>query len=295
MENKENKKPNIKILVACHKPDLNIRQDDIYMPIHVGKALNPDLDLGFIGDNTGDNISNKNPYYCELTALYWAWKNLKDVDYIGLSHYRRYFSKNIKFTGILKLDSIDSQNLIDIKSILSLKDNEVILPKFMRMSNSVQEVFNNRVMEQDIYILYKIIKEKYPNYLDTFTKYLLGNNKTGFNMFIMNKTNFDKYCQWIFEILELSQHFIKPTQYSSYNRIYGYFGEILTAVYCIQNFKIKENTVLLIDKKESNNIFKNLIVKTLNSISYFTGLKWRKKNLDNPYWDTYLKKDGIEI
>lgn len=89
---KENKQPRVKILVACHKADPNIRQDDIYMPIQVGKALHPELDLGFQCDNTGDNISEKNGSYCELTALYWAWKNLKDIDYIGLCHYHRYFS-----------------------------------------------------------------------------------------------------------------------------------------------------------------------------------------------------------
>ena len=87
----EKKEPKIKILVACHKADSAIRQDDIYMPIQVGKALHPELDLGFQGDDTGDNISEKNGSYCELTAIYWAWKNLKDVDYIGLAHYRRYF------------------------------------------------------------------------------------------------------------------------------------------------------------------------------------------------------------
>ena len=72
MDNKMH--PRIKILVACHKADPNIRHDDIYMPIQVGKALHPELDLGFQCDNTGDNISEKNGSYCELTALYWAWK-----------------------------------------------------------------------------------------------------------------------------------------------------------------------------------------------------------------------------
>ena len=86
----------IKILVAAHKADPNIRQDEVYMPIHVGKSLHPELDLGFQGDNTGDNISEKNGSYCELTALYWAWKNLKDVEIIGLAHYRRYFAEDIK-------------------------------------------------------------------------------------------------------------------------------------------------------------------------------------------------------
>ena len=64
---------NIKIMVAAHKPYW-MPSDDAYLPIHVGKEGKQDI--GFIGDNTGDNISAKNPHYCELTALYWACKNL---------------------------------------------------------------------------------------------------------------------------------------------------------------------------------------------------------------------------
>lgn len=84
----------VKILVACHKP-AKVYQDDVYTPIQVGKALHPDLDLGYITDDTGDNISEENPYYCELTAIYWGWKNL-NCEYIGLQHYRRYFNFILK-------------------------------------------------------------------------------------------------------------------------------------------------------------------------------------------------------
>ena len=79
----------IKILVACHK-QAEVFKNNVYLPIHVGKALHKDVDLGFLGDDTGENISRLNPLYCELTAQYWGWKNL-DVEYIGLCHYRRYF------------------------------------------------------------------------------------------------------------------------------------------------------------------------------------------------------------
>ena len=73
----------VKILVCCHKNDIIPSQDN-YMPIHVGKALHNDIDLGITGDNTGDNISIKNKNYCELTGVYWAWKNLENVDVVGL-------------------------------------------------------------------------------------------------------------------------------------------------------------------------------------------------------------------
>ena len=81
---------NVKILVCCHKKDIMATKAP-YFPIHVGKELHKNISLGITEDNTGDNISIKNASYCELTGLYWAWKNLKGVDVIGLCHYRRYF------------------------------------------------------------------------------------------------------------------------------------------------------------------------------------------------------------
>ena len=79
----------IKIIVCCHKDDIKA-SSDVYLPLHVGKAIS-NKELNITCDNDGENISAKNLSYCELTGLYWAWKNLKDVDYIGLCHYRRYF------------------------------------------------------------------------------------------------------------------------------------------------------------------------------------------------------------
>ena len=78
-----------KIIVCAHKNDF-VLSNDVFRPLQVGKAQSA-VNLGFDGDDTGDNISRKNPNYCELTGLYWAWKNLKDYDYVGLAHYRRYF------------------------------------------------------------------------------------------------------------------------------------------------------------------------------------------------------------
>lgn len=294
----EKKQPRVKILVACHKADPNIRQDDIYMPIQVGKALHPELDLGFQCDNTGDNISEKNGSYCELTALYWAWKNLKDVDYIGLCHYRRYFAKNKKGVNLLRKKLLDTNDLIDIPTITRLKSNEVILPTFWTMPQPINKVFANRVLEEDLYILYKIIKKEHPEYLDTYTNYMLGYKRTGYNMFLMSKANFDNYCSWMFGILKTAQNLVKDTQYCSYNRIYGYFGEILTAVFCIKNFRTKENTIMLVDKNITPIRLLRLKlcgINLLNSISYYSGRYWLKKSLEDPYWETYLVQDGIDV
>ena len=62
----------------------------MYLPLHVGAEGKPDL--GYTRDKTGANISFKNVHFCELTGLYWAWKNI-DADYVGLVDYRRYFTR----------------------------------------------------------------------------------------------------------------------------------------------------------------------------------------------------------
>ena len=89
----------VKIIVATHKK-YQMPKDDMYLPLHVGAegkkdANGNELDLGYAKDNSGDNISNLNSSFCELTGLYWAWKNI-DTDYIGLAHYRRHFSMKKK-------------------------------------------------------------------------------------------------------------------------------------------------------------------------------------------------------
>ena len=108
----------IKILVAAHKP-YRMPEDEIYFPIHVGKTGK--TEIGFIGDDTGENISDRNPSYCELTAAYWAWKNLK-ADYVGLVHYRRHFTPVKK--GKNKFDWV----MTGRQAEELLKDCDVLVP-----------------------------------------------------------------------------------------------------------------------------------------------------------------------
>ena len=77
----------IRIFVCCHKP-YDGYSDEVYTPLHVGRAISTCTDemKNMIGDDTGDNISEKNPYYSEATGIYWIWKNVHDVEYVGLIH-----------------------------------------------------------------------------------------------------------------------------------------------------------------------------------------------------------------
>ena len=109
----------IKVVVATHVP-CEMPTDKLYLPVHVGAELHPELP--FVGDNTGDNISEKNNTFCELTGLYWAWKNLPD-DYVGLVHYRRYFAS----PTARRRNSLDSV-LAYAQAEELLKDYDGILP-----------------------------------------------------------------------------------------------------------------------------------------------------------------------
>ena len=81
------------VLVITHK-DYEFPISACYRPIFVGKRANALKNEGFYQDNSGINIAEKNSGFCELTGLYWAWKNgvFENNEYVGLVHYRRYFA-----------------------------------------------------------------------------------------------------------------------------------------------------------------------------------------------------------
>lgn len=130
--------PTVKIIVATHKK-YEMPQDAMYLPLHVGAEGKTDqngnpLDLGYQKDNTGENISNKNAAYCELTGLYWAWKNL-DTDYTGLAHYRRHFGKKTKtpFEGVLTYNELCP--MLGKYKIFVPKKESIILKPYIPIMN----------------------------------------------------------------------------------------------------------------------------------------------------------------
>lgn len=171
----------IKILVAAHKKSW-LPDDPVYFPLQVGAEGKKDL--GLTKDNTGDNISIKNPYFCELTGLYWAWKNLS-CDYIGLCHYRRYFAHNGIYTSPSKMKKLifKRQDYVDI-----LNNYDIILPPKHRIKNkTVKEQYAKSHNIHDLDEAIKIILEKYPDYKDTVNRFFNQNEIYYYNMFVMKK------------------------------------------------------------------------------------------------------------
>ena len=223
---------NIKIIIATHKP-YRMPEDDIYLPLHIGNVGRPDI--GFQGDDTGENISEKNPNFCELTGLYWAWKNL-DTDYVGLVHYRRYFSvkmKKNKFDGILTRQQLEK--------ILATTD--VVLPK--RRNYYIETVYSHydHILDgSQLDKTRKIIEKKYPEYLSAFDKVMKSRGAHMFNMFIMKKELADKYCEWLFDILFELEKKIDTSNMTPFEaRLFGRVSEMLLDVWLEKNrIKYKE-------------------------------------------------------
>lgn len=235
----------IKVVVATHKR-YQMPKDDMYLPLHVGKEGKEDL--GYIGNNTGENISTKNLYYCELTGMYWAWKNL-ECDYIGLSHYRRHFSIVKKLPKDIE-GRVD--NTIKCKDVCEiLEDTDIILPE--KRKYYIENLYSH--YEHTMYIeplneTRKIIEEKCPKYLEEFDKLHKRTSAHMFNMFIMKKKIFNDYCIWLFDILFELEKRIPPEQYDKFHARYlGRISELLLDVWINTNdLKYKEVKVIDIEK-----------------------------------------------
>lgn len=214
----------IKIMVATHKKYW-MPKDDIYLPIHVGKHGKEYI--GYIGDDTGDNISYKNNNYCELTALYWAWKNLKN-DYVGLAHYRRHYTT--KSSRILGGEYKGVLNRRELEEILRCAD--VVLPnkqKYYIETNRSQ--YNHAHNKRDLEMTENIVREIFPEYSSAFSYIMNKRSSHMFNMFIMKKRYFDEYCAWLFFVLFELERRIERNGLLAEPRLYGFIGEKLLDIW----------------------------------------------------------------
>ncbi|MCR4688521.1 MAG: DUF4422 domain-containing protein [Saccharofermentans sp.] len=177
----------VTVIVCAHKP-YAMPEDKMYLPCQVGAEGKAQID-GFTPDNTGDNISSLNYMYCELTGLYWAWKNL-DSDYIGLVHYRRLFKgKN----GTLTYD----------EAMDKLSKYKLIVPAKRRYY--IETLYSHYVhthQAKELDLTRQILEKMHPEDIPFFDKAMKQTWGYMFNMMIMPKDLMDSYCSWLFPIID---------------------------------------------------------------------------------------------
>lgn len=273
--------PNVKIYVCHHKQSPYIKNECI-IPIQVGRALsNTTLDY-CIGDDTGDNISVKNKSWCELTAIYWAWKN-DEADYYGLMHYRRYlsFKSHGDYNVINKLDDdIITEHKLDSESIKNICAEQDIITgpvwnvhpvglPWKIMSNYDQYSLDH--YKKDLDIVVEIVKEKYPKYYLALLESLYSTSCFFANITIMKREYYHEYCEFLFGVLNEAEEKIDISSYDSYqSRIWGFIAERLVNAYVLyarrEYHGIRVSTAGLMYLAESpkldiNNILNNIQAK----------------------------------
>ncbi|WP_412988391.1 DUF4422 domain-containing protein [Pediococcus siamensis] len=261
----------IKILVAAHKNFPMPKNRKLYLPVLVGATQNYKAGINFQRDDQGKNISIKNPNYNELTAVYWAWKNLS-ADAVGLVHYRRFLSLH-KQRNIEKiLNQEETEDLLNKKPIILPKKRNYYIE-----TNYTHYMHAHHVEPLDI--TRQIILETYPDHIKSFDKVMNSRKAHMFNLFIMKKEYFDNYAYWLFTILFKLEKKIDIQDYSvQESRVFGYLSELLLDVWINKNnFEFSEVNWIQIGKrnlgKKILNFFKR---KFFHSLKKHTLLKVMK-------------------
>ena len=244
----------IKIAIACHKPSpLPADPSGVYLPLCVGHALHPGLDLGIQTDDTGLNRSAENGCLCELTAIYWLWKN-SAADFKGLFHYRRYLSLGMSHRGRLRygLFRLMRRQLMPVskvgeKEFLRMADGfsrrcpqlceryDILSTQPCRYTCSVAEFFNEAVGRY-LPIMNAILAERFPEYASTMNALLASRSMTFGNISVMRSDIFDRYCTMLFGVIDAVIEEVErsddPNLKADFlNRKAGYLGELLTACF----------------------------------------------------------------
>ena len=214
---------NVRILIAAHKA-VPLPQGEPYLPLHVGSAGKEGL--GYQRDDEGENISEKNPRYCELTGLYWAWKNLS-ADAVGLVHYRRYFGKRNRrapFSGVLSEKEAQAY----------MEKCAIVLPKKRRYYiETLWSHYEHTLHIMPLEITGEVLKEKYPRYFPEFSRLKKRRSAHMFNMMLMKREEFDAYCAFLFGVLEEVEKRVPDSEYADpfHARFPGRISELLLDVW----------------------------------------------------------------
>lgn len=277
----------LQIYVCAHKYDSCTRTEYPYVPIQGGKALHPEVELGYLTDDTGDNISQKNANFCEWTVHYWVWKNVKDTKYVGLCHYRRYFDLSIK----------QIENIMLYHDVIVVKQNNKMLSRKERLESLIK-----MTCMEDAYLFLNTFIDVHPQYKsDLIDYYFNSRDSVPYSMFISNKETYDKICELIFPVLFKMNTLRKNNGYSRPDRAIGYFGEYTLglAIKCLGLSTYRAPLSFIGEKQTKKNrmklaarVFKYLIERTAYLVVDMCHPKTREIKCPDAV-RVGLKNDGI--
>lgn len=275
-------KPDIKIFVS-HRIDLDSEtiNNPLYIPVRCGAVYDERKDVSMLGDDTGDNISEKRLTFNEFTVMYWAWKNTT-ADYYGLCHYRRYlsfFGEDIPSSTLkqgivsnMSHDILEYYGFLDENNLRDTIQNfDVVVPYEYHMKRDYIPNSSCRTIREQwekycssylkpthFELLTDLIKKHSPQYYESAHSYMNGKFFRGFNCFIMKKTLFHELCEFIFPILFEFSEIIDRNYFSeTQNRAAGYLGEWLFSIFIYhlqkqKKYRISERQLISFSNTEKN-------------------------------------------
>lgn len=252
------------IYTAYHRTAPRVASDSFH-PIHVGRARASAPLPGMIGDDTGPHISERNGAYCELTALYWAWKNPDGADHVGLMHYRRL----LDLTGRSPGGPVEARPAeFDIPGWLAEAEHwlaqeadswDIVLPRLHKMGRTVEANYKAGHAGQDFDLARQIIARDHPDYLDSFEAVARSHDVRLGNMALMRRALLDRYCAWLFDILfKVEAAPADRSAYTAYQARYlGFLAERLLTVFV--HHEIRANASLTLREVTILNLSDTLI------------------------------------
>lgn len=274
-------KSKIKVFIFCHKPVEGLRWDDVYTPMHIGRVMSTRKEemRDYLGDDTGDNISDRDVRFSEVTGLYWIWKNVHDVEYVGSTQYRR------DFDVVFKNENVDQ---------MFAGGYDVIFPAKNLHIQSRWHYFLMHVQMEDYLIMRGVMKKQCPEYLSTLNSYLRGYYDYPGNMLVCRKVLYDKYAEWLFGILFEMEKYVRYSGYTNSSRVIGYIAELLTPVYFLHHHcKIKECAFRFDGKLRKLSLKQTMAMWFLQNTMHRV---MKKRTVwVNPSFYRGLKMDGIDL
>lgn len=278
----------IKIALVTHR-SFEIPKNKYLIPIHAGRAIAESVSKdgvinseelewlckNTLADSTGDNISDKNRSYCELTALYWLWKNQR-ADYMGLCHYRRYFAfkQNLsdvfcsdeRNNGCLSVSRLNEENILKyglseeaLYNGISGYDAVFIKPidlykNGIKSNYDAMKACPEYHIMKDVDNMIRVIKDKYPDMSEIVDQYMFKYRYNYlYNCFVMKSDIFDRFCNWLFDILGEMEHYVDTKNYSLKQlRVYGLLAERLLGIWILwlksqHKYNLKEVPLLFVE------------------------------------------------
>lgn len=209
------------VFVATHVK-FNPPNNPVYIPLHVGRKGKPDL--GYLGDDTGENISDLNFLYGELTGLFWIWQNVDDLDYAGLCHYRRYFINSGK-------QAMEKREYLEL-----LEQYDAIVPKHAECEGNYYQHFGMSHNNRDLDAVERALKRLYPSYAEAWDTAMSGTIYYWGNLVVTRLEILKAYAEWLFNIFVEASDEIDVSGYDDYHRrVYGFLSEQMFYVFAMAN------------------------------------------------------------